>query len=182
MTHQEYPLTMAHPAYQASKSVPVPGTERFAPDGVTIIASDWQGSPEKFPPVTAVNADDEEFYISQGYARAGQSDPAAYATALAAPLPALYEPEEYPKWIDGVLCQSAEDAAEMQGAVAHRPDSLEVGVTETIQTIDTVVQMTAADLAPVPDINALRHQYQEKFGKKPFAGWKADVLLEKIAA
>jgi CO dehydrogenase/acetyl-CoA synthase beta subunit len=31
------------------------------------------------------------------------------------------------------------------------------------------------------DINELRKEYQEKFGKKAFAGWTAEQLKEKIA-
>ncbi len=33
-----------------------------------------------------------------------------------------------------------------------------------------------------PDLAILRAEYQAKFGKKPFAGWKADQLREKLAA
>ena len=32
------------------------------------------------------------------------------------------------------------------------------------------------------DIAALRAEYQEKFGRRPFNGWSADVLRERIAA
>ena len=31
------------------------------------------------------------------------------------------------------------------------------------------------------DLKDLRAAYREKFGKKPFAGWDADTLLEKMA-
>ena len=32
-----------------------------------------------------------------------------------------------------------------------------------------------------PDINALRDLYEQVMGKKPFNGWDADTLNEKIA-
>lgn len=34
---------------------------------------------------------------------------------------------------------------------------------------------------PQDDINALRGQYSAKFGKKPFNGWDADTLKEKLS-
>ena len=42
-----------------------------------------------------------------------------------------------------------------------------------------------ADAVPVDDgydLAALRAEYQDKVGKKPFHGWDADALREKIAA
>lgn len=35
--------------------------------------------------------------------------------------------------------------------------------------------------APEGDVKALRADYQEKFGKRPFPGWDADTLREKLA-
>ena len=35
--------------------------------------------------------------------------------------------------------------------------------------------------APVPEIHALRQQYQAKFGKRPFMGWDEDDLRSKLA-
>jgi len=34
---------------------------------------------------------------------------------------------------------------------------------------------------PGPDIAALRAEYEKVFGKKPFNGWNAQALSEKIA-
>lgn len=36
--------------------------------------------------------------------------------------------------------------------------------------------------APFDERVALRAEYEAKFGKKPFGGWDADTLREKIAA
>jgi len=38
-----------------------------------------------------------------------------------------------------------------------------------------------ADKAGASDLVALRAEYQEKLGKRPFNGWDADTLREKIA-
>ncbi|WP_270374975.1 hypothetical protein [Marinicauda sp. Alg238-R41] len=37
------------------------------------------------------------------------------------------------------------------------------------------------DEAPADDLTALRTEYEAKVGKKPFMGWKADMLRQKIA-
>jgi hypothetical protein len=34
---------------------------------------------------------------------------------------------------------------------------------------------------PAGDLGALRAEYQAKYGKRPFNGWSADTLREKIA-
>lgn len=39
-----------------------------------------------------------------------------------------------------------------------------------------------ADDTSKDDIKALRAEYQKKTGKKPFTGWSADQLREKMAA
>lgn len=36
--------------------------------------------------------------------------------------------------------------------------------------------------APVEDVASLRKEYFEKLGKRPFPGWNAETLREKIAA
>lgn len=41
---------------------------------------------------------------------------------------------------------------------------------------------TLADAAEADERPALRAEYEAKFGKKPFGGWSADVLREKLAA
>jgi hypothetical protein len=50
---------------------------------------------------------------------------------------------------------------------------------------DRKVLVALGKAAPVEsqdsDLSALRSQYQAKFGKRPFMGWDADKLREKIA-
>lgn len=108
--HSEYPLTMAHPSYQPSKALPIPGTERRDAAG-RLLSQDYQGTPEKFAPVTVADAEQQAYYEAQGYAPAGHSDPSAYAAAHASAPPPDYAPIEYPKWVGAVLVNSAEEEA-----------------------------------------------------------------------
>jgi hypothetical protein len=105
---ERYPLTMSHPAFKKSVAVPVPGTQVFDAEG-KITRQDYQGTPERFPPVTVEDEMHEEYYKAQGYAPAGKSDPAAWVTAHSEAVPESYVPDEYPKWVDGKLIASAED-------------------------------------------------------------------------
>jgi len=108
MSHQEFPKWMAHP--HAQKSVPVK-TEPGAPDK-GLFSSGYQGTVEKFPPVTVNNEDEEAEYVSKGYAEAGKSNPWAFNDAQATPTPPGYEPVQYPKWVNGTLVNNvAEEAA-----------------------------------------------------------------------
>lgn len=114
----EYPITMAHPGFQAAKSVPVPGTQRVGANG-HIISQDYQGTPERYGPVTAGSPDEVEYYAAQGYEIVGKSDPAAYATSQASAPPPDYEPVEFPQWVHGVLCDTPEDVQRVNEAEAE---------------------------------------------------------------
>lgn len=106
---EQFPLTMAHPNFVPSKSEPVPGTERRGPNGF-LISQDYRGTPERYPPVTVHDHDQQEYYEAQGYRVVGKADPAAYARAHASPAEASYVPMDYPKWVNGVLCNDAMEA------------------------------------------------------------------------
>ena len=66
-----YPITMAHPAFEASKPIPVPGSQIYGRNG-EMTRQDYRGTPERYPPVTASGPEEEEYYMAQGYQRAGQ--------------------------------------------------------------------------------------------------------------
>lgn len=104
----EYPITLAHPHFVASKPVPIPGSEIYDRMG-HIIRQDYRGTPERLPPVTAHSADEEEYYRAQGYERAGKMDPAAWVRAHADAPSVDYRPQKYPMWRDGVLIASAQE-------------------------------------------------------------------------
>lgn len=103
-----FPLTMAHPAFEPAKSIPVPGSE--IRDGLgNVVRVDYRGTPEKFPPVTVSNPQEEEYYVAQGYKRAGQIDPSAWVKAHSDAPPDEYVPLKYPLWRDGVLYMTAQE-------------------------------------------------------------------------
>ncbi len=141
--HEHYPLTMAHPGYVPAKSLPIPGTERKGPSG-NVISQDYQGTPEKFPPVTVADADQQEYYEAQGYKVAGHSDPSAYAAAHASAPPPDYDPEQYPKWVAGVLVASREEEAALatpETAIAHHDD--ETGPTALEEQLKAAMALIA---------------------------------------
>jgi hypothetical protein len=120
--HEEYPMTMAHPSFKASQSLPIPGTEKRNAQGHPIPGScDYQGTPERLPPVTVTTPDEREYYEAQGYKPAGYSDPAAYATAHSSAAPETYVPQEYPKYVDGVLCEDEDAELALLGLVEEGP-------------------------------------------------------------
>lgn len=104
----EYPVTMSHPAFSPSKAVPVPGTQRYDTLG-RLVYEDTKGTPERLPPVTVLDADQEEYYRAQGYERAGKIDPAAWVRAHADAPGVDYQPQKYPLWRDGVLILTAQE-------------------------------------------------------------------------
>lgn len=132
-TYNEYPITLAHPHFTPSKPVPVPGTEIRDAHGQITGYRAYHGTPERYPPVTAMNADMEERLKADGYERAGKIDPAAWVAAHAdAPLD-NYKPAQYPKWAkdaDGnpVLYQTAADDPDARVedlAAASEPEKAE---------------------------------------------------------
>lgn len=101
--YQEYPKHMSHPAFEPAKI----GTDADARTG----APAQLGSPMRFPPVLVQNAEQEEYYKAKGYDTIGKSDPAAFASAVANPVPPNYKPQEFPKWVHGVEVRTAEEEA-----------------------------------------------------------------------
>jgi hypothetical protein len=99
--HSRYPLRMMHPNYWPGYV----GREIVGAAGIKYFEG---GLPARFPPVTVNTEDQEEEHISKGYVPAGNSDPAAYAAAIANVRDG-YAPEEYPKWVNGELAMTRED-------------------------------------------------------------------------
>ena len=103
-----YPITLAHPAFTPSKPVPIPGTQIYDAQG-KIARQDYQGTPLRFPPVTARDENEEEYYKAQGYERAGQIDPTAWVQAHSDTPPSDYKPQKYPLWRNGQLIMTAQE-------------------------------------------------------------------------
>lgn len=103
--HVEYPKHMTHPGFQPG----VGDQETIHPNGTRSYVG---GRSIRFPPVLVMNADQQAYQESQGYEVQGKSNPAAFANAMKnLPDPAKQERIEYPKWVGGVLCNSAEEEA-----------------------------------------------------------------------
>lgn len=87
--------------------------------------TDYQGSPDRYPPVTVNNTRQEEYHAAQGYVPAGSPNPQAWVEA-AAPVPPDYVPDEYPKWVGDRLVKNANEEEEITGnavkAVVAAPD------------------------------------------------------------
>ena len=117
--YQRYPLTMIHPHYRPA----VVGTI-----GVMVGDAEVQAKPAYMPPVTVSNLDDEHRHRAMGYETPGVPDPEAYEDAVTDWVDP-HEVQEYPKWVDGVLCNTmadelalleAKEAAERE-ALASKP-------------------------------------------------------------
>lgn len=105
--HQEYPKHMAHPGFQPGQV----GEEIKSKHGFSYHAP---GTAIRLPPVLVMDEKQEEFHAAQGYVTVGKSDAAAFERLVRAaqPVAASYEPVQYPKWVNGMLFNTAEDEAE----------------------------------------------------------------------
>lgn len=106
--YSEYPLTLAHPHFAASKPIPVPGSQIYDNQG-KLLRQDFHGTPQRYPPVTVNSVDEEERMRADGYERAGKVDPSAWVRAHADAPPADYTPQKYPMWRDGQLIMTAQE-------------------------------------------------------------------------
>jgi hypothetical protein len=97
---------MHHPHSQRGKTEKV---EEYLSDK----KANWQGTPDKYPPVLVYNADQEEQHRAQGYYTLGTSSPEAFAQAAAIPPAPDYIPQQYPKWVGDKLVQSEEEEREL---------------------------------------------------------------------
>jgi hypothetical protein len=118
--YAEYPKILRHPRH----SPPVPATKRSVvrkvdgEDQVTIV--DVPAREERFADVTVADAAEEEHWRERGWAPAGKWDADAFEHAHTVPEVA-YDPQEWPKWIDGQLVEDpdAVPAAERE-RLAHQ--------------------------------------------------------------
>jgi hypothetical protein len=190
----EYPILMAHPAFQKSEPVPIPGTEVVNAAGVMIKPPAYRGTPERMPPVTAMNEDDEEYYRSQGYERAGKMDPAAWVKAHSSSPVEAYKPELYPMWKNGVLIQRAEDdpeydpeAAEVAeekepAEVVHQPNEAENLRAQMDSMQETMRQMMAQMQATQAENAQLKAKESAAQGPAQAAASQAFQAASSVAA
>lgn len=67
----EYPKRMIHPAGVRGTTTAIPGSEVYGPNG-NVRYVDYQGTPDRFPPVDVVDANEEEQYRAKGYRPYGE--------------------------------------------------------------------------------------------------------------
>ena len=125
--YQHYPLAMRHPA--EAPAIPS-GEPRWVTDPSTGSRhlENNRGQPARFPPVLVHTADDEEYYRAQGYEAAGNVSAQQFArmnTLAVAGTGGDFQ--EYPKWVDGVLVQSADEEAALKAPL----DARQPGPAET---------------------------------------------------
>lgn len=142
--HTEYPKHMIHPGYQPASV----GTEVRSPHGFTYFIG---GTAIRFPPVLVMDADQEARHAADGYVSIGKSDPAAFARAVAASAPPVtdYKPDEYPKWVNGRVVNSAEEEAELLGLPMPAATS---EAPATAPEVDTEVNSLEVQPAPMPGL------------------------------
>ena len=130
--YKEYPKMMTHPQYQPGKpSDPIKHPSGFTYHGI--------GTPVRFPPVLVKTKADEEYHASLGYESQGKCDAAAFDRAVGAgqiPNQMTYKPLEYPKWVQGTLCNNAEEEQKVLGG-------------------PTMTQIVAEDTAPALNIEVV---------------------------
>ena len=89
--YAEYPLMLWHPQHVEA----LPPTVSARMDNGQFIQFQVPGSPEKFPPVTVHDPEDEAEWNKKGYARPGHADELAFERATVSPgTPGA----EYPRW------------------------------------------------------------------------------------
>ena len=161
--HSEYPKHMVHPGFQpgtGDQEVKIADPQTGKPWRIAYVG----GKSIRFPPVLAMDADQEAFHESQGYKSIGRSDPAAFAAAVRAAVPQaeVHEPEQYPKWIAGLnrSVNSAEQEAEAYIAAGLAPphplpvaaSSEESTVEPPALTTEVKTLLERPDLAPTDDV------------------------------
>jgi len=174
--HQEYPKYMTHPMHQPSKMEKI---QTVYPGGKVV--EDTKGTAERFPPVMVNNADQEGIHAAQGYVAGGKSDPETFKRLVQAgassPGGGAYTPAEFPKWVNGVLCDDeAQEQAAMPLVMAEPRDNdlVRAACGGLIDEVST----TSAESDPRDDlITEMRQQIAEM--RDSIAAFKAANAIAK---
>lgn len=137
--HNEYPKMMTHPQFQPGK----PSEAMKHPSGFTYHGI---GTPIRFAPVLVKTPDDEAYHASLGYGNPIKCDAAAFDRAVGRgqiPDQSAYKPLEYPKWVQGKLCndRAQEDAwiAKCGGPPVEQAPALDTEVATLLDRPGLVV-------------------------------------------
>jgi hypothetical protein len=101
--YEEYPKWLKHPG-EAPARISDDWANGPPQVGQNIGFHSPAGKPAQFPPVLVNSREQEEMYEARGYT-AGPMSAAAAQTARAAPIPAGYSKEEYPRIDNGMVVQ-----------------------------------------------------------------------------
>lgn len=189
-----YPLTMVHPHFQASKAIPVPGSQVYSPDG-QITRQDYQGTPQRFPPVTVISEQDEEYHAAQGYERAGKVDPSAWVRAHAEPPPENYKPQKYPLWRNGQLIMTAQEDPEPdvedQAEPAETASGAEAAPTQPsesenlramVEQMNATMQQMSAQMAQTQAENDRLAAQADELSAKAAKAEELEAMLDQATA
>lgn len=139
---QEFPKVMSHPAHAPAewKKLEGEGVGIFTPDTVMT-------APERFPPVTVKNKEQEDYYASRGYRPNNNPDPVGYEQALMESqyVPG-YENSAYPKWKYSkmeipVIVKNPQEEDALQGEWFDYP--VEATEDDIVMNPDVAVQASA---------------------------------------
>lgn len=123
---QHYPKMMVHPHFRPAKLGTSPDERKGTP-GI-------MGSPIYMPPVTVNDERQEEYHASLGYVPGGNSNPAAFVAAHAAPDPEGYGVvHEYPKWVMDKEVHSEAEEAEYRAEWAQREEAARAAAERAAQ-------------------------------------------------
>lgn len=103
--YAEYPMMLVHPEHV--DAIPDETIAKRETNGELVVTR-LPGKPEKFPPVTAKDAQERKLWEAKGYHVPVRLDPKAFDRAHAAPKPKTLPvtPDEYPKWVRGVVVKN----------------------------------------------------------------------------
>lgn len=138
---KEYPKMMRHPQERAGK----PSPEIKSPHGFTYHGI---GEPVRFPPVLVRSKEQEEYHLSLGYENPVKCSMEAFDRAVGAgqlPDQVAYKPLEYPKWVQGKLCNTHEE---------EEAWLVKCGAVPTVQVValSTAADIVAATVAEVREL------------------------------
>lgn len=106
--HHEYPKMMRHPEYVPAVEARV---EAKIDNGRIVGTFTIPAKPAEHPDVSVLNAEQEEKARASGYRPAGEYNRSALEAVLNGTVDEeLYEPDEYPKWVNGTLIEHDPDA------------------------------------------------------------------------
>lgn len=106
----EFPKMMRHPNYVPAVEAKI---EAKIENNRIIGTFTIPGKPAEYPDLIVANADQEEKARENGYKPAGEYDRGALEAVLNGTVDEeTYDPDEYPKWVDGVLIEKDPNANE----------------------------------------------------------------------